>query len=70
MRKQIFWPIGIKTKAQWSPHSTIFGITQEPELSYKCKKFYQGIPLPNNILQSSSQIPEKASWDIQVESIW
>lgn len=32
VRKQLFWPIGIKTKAQWIPHSIFFGITQEPEL--------------------------------------
>lgn len=49
MRKQIFWPIGIKTRAYWIPHSIIFGLLRNQNFSHQFKKFYWGIPLPNHL---------------------
>lgn len=63
MRKQIFWPIGTKRHSEVLIAS--LGLLRNQNFSHKCKKFYQGIPLPYSIIQSSNQIPEKASWDIQ-----
>lgn len=49
MTKQIFWPIGIKTKAYWIPHSIIFGLLRNQNFSHQFKKFYWGIPLLNHL---------------------
>lgn len=49
MTKQIFWPIGIKTKAYWISHSIIFGLLRNQNFSHQFKKFYWGIPLPNHL---------------------
>lgn len=51
MRKQIFWTIGIKTKAYWIPHSIIFGLLRNQSFSHQFKKFYWGIPLSNHLLR-------------------
>lgn len=52
-------------KQRHSELTASLGLLRNQNFSHKCKKFYQGIPLPNSISQSSNQIPEKTSWYIQ-----